>query len=104
LHDINSRHFLRQQQEKTEHRVPDGKKLLYELVWKEVVLLARNRCSYEKRAKEIARKQKQEEKTKRRQNKSQAKSSEDTLDMDLEGEAFETEAQQAEEEYSKSEE
>ena len=62
--------------------------------------MARNRCSYEKRAKEIARKQKAEEKIKRRQNKALAKTSEDTLDMDLEGEALETEAQQAEEEIS----
>ncbi len=62
--------------------------------------MARNRCSYEKRAKEIARKQKAEEKIKRRQNKAQAKTSEDTFDMDLEGEALETEAQQAEEEIS----
>jgi hypothetical protein len=67
---------------------------------KEVVLMARNRCSYEKRAKEIARKQKAEEKIKRRQNKALAKTSEDTLDMDLEGEVLETEAEQAEEEIS----
>ena len=63
--------------------------------------MARNRCSYEKRAKEIARKQKAEEKTKRRQNKAQAKTSEDTFDMDLEARGnLETEAQQAEEEIS----
>jgi hypothetical protein len=73
---------------------------------KEVVLMARNRCSYEKRAKEIARKQKAEEKIKRRQNKALAKTSEDTLDMDLAGEAMEaeeameTEVQQAEEEIT----
>jgi hypothetical protein len=63
--------------------------------------LARNRCSYEKRAKEIARKQKQEEKTKRRQNKALAKPSDETPEMELEGEdleSLETEAPQAEEE------
>ena len=67
--------------------------------------MARNRCSYEKRAKEIARKQKAEEKIKRRQNKALAKTSEDTLEMDLEAEGLETEgleteAQPAEEEIS----
>jgi hypothetical protein len=46
----------------------------------EVRHLARNRCSYEKRAKEIARKQKQEEKTKRRQNKLPAKDEEENLE------------------------
>jgi prophage maintenance system killer protein len=56
----------------------------------EVIRLARNRCSYEKRAKEIARKQKQEEKIKRRQNKAQAKATEDTFETEtLETEALE---------------
>jgi hypothetical protein len=40
---------------------------------REAVSVARNRCTFEKRAKEIARKQKQEEKLKRRQNKIQSK-------------------------------
>ena len=44
--------------------------------------MARNRCSYEKRAKEIARKQKQEEKIKRRQNKLAAKGSEESPDLE----------------------
>lgn len=64
--------------------------------------MARNRCSYEKRAKEIARKQKAEEKIKRRQNKAQAKASgsEDTFEMDLEREALGTEAVPADDDIS----
>jgi hypothetical protein len=60
--------------------------------------MARNRCSYEKRAKEIARKQKQEEKIKRRQNKVQTKASEDTLDSEFAGEILETESEEPQEE------
>jgi hypothetical protein len=60
--------------------------------------LARNRCSYEKRAKEIARKQKQEEKTKRRQNKLQAKPEEETFEIEAPGEELmEAEAIEVEE-------
>jgi hypothetical protein len=60
--------------------------------------MARNRCSYEKRAKEIARKQKQEEKIKRRQNKALPKASEETNESEFEAEVMETEPQQPEEE------
>jgi hypothetical protein len=60
--------------------------------------MARNRCSYEKRAKEIARKQKQEEKIKRRQNKVQAKDSEETYESEFEADVTDTESQQPEEE------
>ncbi len=60
--------------------------------------MARNRCSYEKRAKEIARKQKQEEKIKRRQNKAQAKDSEETYESEFEADVTDTEPQQPEEE------
>jgi hypothetical protein len=60
--------------------------------------MARNRCSYEKRAKEIARKQKQEEKIKRRQNKVQAKDSEETYESEFEADVTDTEPQQPEEE------
>lgn len=63
--------------------------------------MARNRCSYEKRAKEIARKQKQEEKTKKRQNKLQAKPEEDILATEgLEDELVEGEEISVEEESS----
>ncbi len=60
--------------------------------------MARNRCSYEKRAKEIARKQKQEEKIKRRQNKDLPKASEETNESECEADVMETEPQQPEEE------
>ncbi len=63
--------------------------------------MARNRCSYEKRAKEIARKQKQEEKTKRRQNKALPKASEEMNESEFEADVtdvMETEPQQPEEE------
>jgi hypothetical protein len=62
--------------------------------------MARNRCIYEKRAKEIARKQKQEEKIKRRQNKVQAKDSEETYESEFEADVTDTESQQPEEEVA----
>lgn len=43
--------------------------------------MAKNRYSWKKRVKEIARKQKKEEKMKRRQNKAQAKREEDVPEM-----------------------
>jgi hypothetical protein len=46
---------------------------------REAVSVARNRCTFEKRAKEIARKQKQEEKLKRRQNKIPSKDEEENF-------------------------
>jgi hypothetical protein len=47
--------------------------------------MARNRYGWEKRAKEMARKQKQEEKMKRRQNKTQAATEEEQPEVAEEG-------------------
>jgi hypothetical protein len=47
--------------------------------------VARNRYGWEKRAKEIARKQKSEEKMKRRQNRAAAKNSSEEVEVQEEG-------------------
>jgi hypothetical protein len=44
--------------------------------------VVQKRCTFEKRAKEIARKQKQEEKVKRRQNKIQPKAETETFETE----------------------